>query len=67
MANLQRFADPLPPVAVALPDGSVISSEDARFAEIVSAALGRRVMLAPALCRTPSWIRTPGRRAEIHR
>ncbi len=39
---------PLPPVAVTLPDGSVISSEDTHFAEVVSAALGRRVMLAAA-------------------
>jgi uncharacterized protein YcbX len=38
----------LPPVAVTLPDGSVISSEDNGFAEIVSAVLGRRVMLATA-------------------
>jgi uncharacterized protein YcbX len=46
--------DPLPPVAVVLPDGSVISSEDARFAEIVSAALGRRVMLAAAGAPQPT-------------
>jgi uncharacterized protein YcbX len=38
--------DPLPPVAVTLPDGSVISSEDVHFNEIVSAVLGRRVILA---------------------
>jgi uncharacterized protein YcbX len=38
----------LPPVAVTLPDGSVISSTDTRFAEIVSAALGRQVLLAAA-------------------
>jgi uncharacterized protein len=39
---------PLPPVAVTLPDGSSIGSEDSRFAEVVSAALGRRVVLAAA-------------------
>ncbi|GAA1253993.1 MOSC domain-containing protein [Pseudonocardia aurantiaca] len=40
--------DPLPPAAVTLPDGSVMSSADNRFAETVSAVLGRRVMLAAA-------------------
>lgn len=39
---------PLPPVAVTLPDGSVVSSEDTDFAEIVSTALGRRVTLQAA-------------------
>ncbi|HTF46709.1 MAG TPA: MOSC domain-containing protein [Pseudonocardia sp.] len=46
--------DQLPPVAVTLPDGSVISSKDARFAEIVSAVLGRRVMLAAAGAPQPT-------------
>jgi uncharacterized protein YcbX len=45
---------PLPPVVVTLPDGSVVSSEDSRFAEIVSAALGRRVMLAAAGAPQPT-------------
>jgi uncharacterized protein YcbX len=45
---------PLPPVAVTLPDGSVISSTDARLAEIVSAVLGRRVMLAAAGAPQPT-------------
>jgi uncharacterized protein len=46
--------EPLPPVAVTLPDGSRISSRDARFAEVVSAALGRRVMLATAGAPRPT-------------
>lgn len=45
---------PLPPVAVTLPDGSLISSEDVRFDEIVSATLGRRVMLAAAGAPQPT-------------
>lgn len=40
--------EPLPPVTVTLPDGSRIGSEDPRFPELVSAALGRRVVLASA-------------------
>jgi uncharacterized protein YcbX len=46
--------NPLPPVAVTLPDGSSVSSDDTRFAGIVSAALGRRVMLAAAGAPQPT-------------
>ncbi|MHA6794108.1 MOSC domain-containing protein [Pseudonocardia bannensis] len=45
---------PLPAVVVTLPDGSVISSADADFDETVSAALGRRVVLASAGAPRPS-------------
>ena len=48
MTARPKPGDALPPVAVTLPDGSVISSADTRFAEIVSAVLGRRVILAAA-------------------
>jgi uncharacterized protein len=36
----------LPPVRVTLPDGLMVTSDDARFAELVSTALGRPVTLA---------------------
>jgi uncharacterized protein YcbX len=39
---------PLPPVRVTLPDGVGVTSDDSRFAALVSAALGRPVTLATA-------------------
>jgi uncharacterized protein YcbX len=54
MTTAPEPGEPIPPVAVTLPDGSVISSADARFAEIVSAALGRPVTLAAAGAPQPT-------------
>jgi uncharacterized protein YcbX len=39
---------PLPPVRVTLPDGLIVTSDDTRFAEFMSAALGKPVTLATA-------------------
>jgi uncharacterized protein len=43
-----ELGKPLPPVRVTLPDGATVTSDDARFAELISAALGRPVTLASA-------------------
>jgi uncharacterized protein YcbX len=45
---------PLPAVRVTLPDGVAVTSDDARFAELVSTALGRPVTLASAAPSQPS-------------
>ena len=41
-----EMGTPLPPVRVTFPDGASVTSDDAGFAELVSAALGRPVTLA---------------------
>jgi uncharacterized protein YcbX len=41
----------LPPVRVTLPDGATVTSEDTRFASVVSTALGRPVTLATAVSK----------------
>ena len=46
--------DPRPTVAVTLPDGTLISSKDGHFDQIVSDVLGRRVTLAVAGAPQPS-------------
>lgn len=48
------LGSPLPPVRVTLPDGVSASSDDAGFAELLSAALGRPVTLANAAPAEPS-------------
>ena len=48
------LGSPLPPVRVTLPDGNDATSDDAGFAELVSAALGRPVTLATAGLPEPS-------------
>ena len=45
---------PLPPVRVTLPDGVSVTSDDARFAELLTGALGRSVTLASAAPSEPS-------------
>jgi MOSC domain-containing protein len=49
-----ELGSPLPPVRVTLPDGVTVTSDDARFAELVSGALGRPVTLATAGVSQPS-------------
>jgi MOSC domain-containing protein len=49
-----ELGKPLPPVRVTLPDGATVTSEDTRFAELVSTALGRPVTLATADLSQPS-------------
>jgi uncharacterized protein YcbX len=39
---------PLPPVRVTLPEGTSVTSDDTRFAELITAAIGRPVTLATA-------------------
>jgi uncharacterized protein YcbX len=45
---------PLPPVRVTLPDGNSVTSDDTRFTELLTAALGRSVTLAVAPPSDPS-------------
>jgi uncharacterized protein len=45
---------PLPPVRVTLPDGVTVTSDDTRFADLMSAALGRPVALATGAPSQPS-------------
>jgi uncharacterized protein YcbX len=45
---------PLPSVRVTLPDGMTVTSDEPRFAEVMSDALGRRVTLATAPPSEPS-------------
>ena len=49
-----QVGKPLPPVRVTLPDGVSVTSDDARFAELMSAGLGRPVTLATAAPSQPS-------------
>ena len=49
-----QLGEPLPPVRVTLPDGVSVTSDDARFAEMMSAGLGRPVTLATAASSAPS-------------
>jgi len=44
----------LPPVRVTLPDGSTVDSDDDRFAEVMTGALGRPVRLATAAPTEPT-------------
>src|SRR3954447_20575223 len=46
--------EPLPAVRVTLPDGGSVTSDDARFAELMSTGLGRPVTLATAASSEPS-------------
>ena len=46
--------DPPPTVAVTLPDGTLISSNDSHFDQIISDVFGRRVTLAAAGAPQPS-------------
>ena len=48
------LGSPLPPVRVTLPDGVGVTSDDARFAELLTGALGRSVTLASAAPSEPS-------------
>ena len=48
------LGSPLPPVRVTLPDGVSVTSDDARFAELLTGALGRSVTLASAAPSEPS-------------
>ncbi|MFL6086978.1 MAG: MOSC domain-containing protein [Mycobacterium sp.] len=48
------LGSPLPPVRVTLPDGVSVTSDDARFAELLTGALGRSVTLAIAAPSEPS-------------
>ena len=48
------LGSPLPPVRVTLPDGVSVTSDDARFAELLTGALGRPVTLAIAAPSEPS-------------
>jgi uncharacterized protein YcbX len=48
------LGSPLPPVRVTLPDGVSVTSDDARFAELLTGALGRPVTLAIAAPPEPS-------------
>ena len=48
------LGSPLPPVRVTLPDGVSVTSDDARFAELLTGALGRPVTLASAAPSEPS-------------
>ena len=45
---------PLPPVRVTLHDGATVGSDDTRFADLISTALGRSVTLATVAPSTPS-------------
>ena len=45
---------PFPPVRITLPDGTAVTSDDEAAAEVVSAALGRRVTLAAQPPEKPS-------------
>ena len=49
-----QLGQPLPPVRVTRPDGESVMSDDAGFAESMSAALGRPVTLAAAGAPEPS-------------
>jgi MOSC domain-containing protein len=49
-----QLGEPLPPVRVTLPDGASVTSDDDRFAELMSAGLGRPVTLATAASSEPS-------------
>ena len=46
--------NPLPPVRVTLPDGVTVTSDDTRFTELMSTALGRPVTLATGAPSQPS-------------
>ena len=48
------LGNPLPPVRVTLPGGVGVTSDDARFAELLTGALGRPVTLASAAPSEPS-------------
>jgi uncharacterized protein YcbX len=48
------LGNPLPPVRVTLPDGVSVTSDDPRFAELLTGALGRPVSLAVAAPSEPS-------------
>src|SRR4051812_42674944 len=48
------LGSPLPPVRVTLPDGVGVTSDSARFAELLTGALGRSVTLASAAPSEPS-------------
>ena len=48
-----RLGQPLPPVRVTLPDGASVTSDEARFPEMMSAGLGRPVTLATAASSEP--------------
>lgn len=48
------LGNPLPPVRVTLPDGVSVTSDDPRFAELLTGALGRPVTLAVAAPSEPS-------------
>ena len=48
------LGSPLPPVRVTLPDGVSVTSDDARFAELLTGALVRSVTLASAAPSEPS-------------
>ena len=48
------LGSPLPPVRVTLPDGVSVTSDSARFAELLTGALGRSVTLASAAPSEPS-------------
>jgi uncharacterized protein YcbX len=49
-----EVGNPLPPVRVTLPDGVTVTSDDTRFADLMSTALGRPVTLATAELSEPS-------------
>ncbi len=53
-ATPPQLGQPLPPVRVTRPDGESVMSDDAAFAESMSAALGRPVTLAAAGAPEPS-------------
>lgn len=49
-----ELGNPIPPVRVTFPDGMNVTSDDPRFAELMSTALGRPVTLAAAAPSQPS-------------
>ncbi|HVR32809.1 MAG TPA: MOSC N-terminal beta barrel domain-containing protein [Acidimicrobiia bacterium] len=49
-----ELGNPIPPVRVTFPDGMSVTSDDPRFAELMSTALGRPVTLAAAAPSQPS-------------
>lgn len=49
-----ELGNPLPPVRVTFPEGMSVTSDNPRFAELMSAALGRPVTLAAAAPSQPS-------------
>lgn len=53
-ATPPALGGPLPPVRVTLPDGVSATSDDAGFAQVLSAALGRPVRMATAAPPRPS-------------